>query len=61
MYSGLSPQDRLNNSTGEYSRDGDDKDVNNGDGLDNLHEEYLFEDKIPDQCENSSVSQSGKL
>jgi hypothetical protein len=42
-------------------QDGDDKDVNNGDGLDNLHEEYLFEDKIPDQCENSSVSESGKL
>ena len=74
MYSGLSPQDRLNNSTGEYSQDGDDKDVNNGDGLDNLHEESLFEDKIPDidsdmrftisrtdECENSSLSQSGKL
>jgi hypothetical protein len=71
----LSPQDKLNNSTGQDSQDvGDINAVNNGDGLDNLPEESLFEDKIPDtdsdmrftisridECENSSLSQSGKL
>ncbi|CAD6256514.1 unnamed protein product [Miscanthus lutarioriparius] len=65
-------EDKLNNSAGEDSQDGGDKNaVNNGDGLDNLHEESLFEDKIPDidsdmrftisrtdECENSSLSQS---
>ncbi|KAG0530459.1 hypothetical protein BDA96_05G188200 [Sorghum bicolor] len=64
--------DKLNNSTGQDSQDvGDINAVNNGDGLDNLPEESLFEDKIPDtdsdmrftisridECENSSLSQS---
>jgi len=67
------PQDKLNNSP-EDLRDGVDKGaVNNGDGFDSLHAESLFEDKIldtdsdvqftisrTDECENSSLSQSGK-
>lgn len=67
-------QDKLNNFPGEDSRDGVDKDaVDNGDGLDGLHGESLFEDKIldtdpdmrftisrTDDCENSSLSQSGE-
>ncbi|RCV38842.1 hypothetical protein SETIT_8G174700v2 [Setaria italica] len=63
---------KLNSSPGEDLRNGVDKDaVDNGDGLDSLHGESLFEDKIPDtdsdmrftfsrtdDCENSSLSQS---
>jgi hypothetical protein len=68
------PQDKLNNSPGEGSQDGVDKGaVDNRDGFDSLHGESLFDDKIPDtdsdvqftisrtdECENSSLSQSGK-
>ena len=68
------PQDKLNNSPGEDLRDGVDKRVvDNEDGFDSLHGESLFEDKIldtdsdvqftisrTDECENSSLSQSGK-
>lgn len=68
------PQDKLNNLPGEDSQDQVDKNsINNGYSLDGLHVGSLFEDKIPetdsdmrftisrtDECENSSLSQSGK-